>query len=69
MGFTTYQNTANRHVTIHRDGCTQIKKHGGKHHYRQGGYRHHKTYADAITYAESTNIEPVKSCYYCKPVQ
>jgi hypothetical protein len=31
MGFTTYKNVANPHVTIHRDGCNQIKKHGGQH--------------------------------------
>ncbi len=38
MGFTTYKNVANPHVTIHRDGCNQIKKRGGLHKYGQGTY-------------------------------
>ena len=66
MGFTTYKNIANPHVTIHRDGCNQIKKHGGQHQYSQGNYEHHETYADAKAYAESTGL-PMKDCSYCKP--
>lgn len=65
-GFTTYQNIANPHVTIHRDGCNQIKKHGGNHKYDQGSYEHHEIYADAKAYAESTGLR-VKNCSFCKP--
>jgi len=66
MGFTTYKNTANPHVTIHRDGCKQIKKHGGQHQYGQGSYGHHETYVDAKAYAESTGL-PMIDCSFCKP--
>jgi len=64
--FTTYKNIANPHVTIHRDGCNQIKKHGGQHQYGQGSYEHHATYVDAKAYAESTGL-PIKDCFFCKP--
>jgi len=66
-GFTTYENIANPHVTIHCDGCNQIKKHGGQHRYRQGSYENHETYTDARTYAESTGL-PTKDCSFCKPL-
>ena len=66
MGFTTYKNVANPHVTIHRDGCNQIKKHGGQHKYGQGSYEYHETYADAKKFAESTHL-PVRDCFFCKP--
>lgn len=65
MGFTTYKNIANPHVTIHRNGCNQIKKHGGQHQYGQGSYEHHETYEDAKAYAESTGL-PMKNCHFCK---
>ncbi len=66
MGFTTYKNIANPHVTIHCDGCNQIKKHGGQHQYGQGSYEHHETYAAAKAFAESTRL-PVRDCFFCKP--
>ena len=66
MRFITYKNVANPHVTIHRDGCNQIKKHGGQHKYGQGSYEHHETYAAAKTFAESTHL-PVRDCFFCKP--
>lgn len=66
MGFTTYENVANPHVTIHRDGCNQIRKRGGEHKYGQGGYRHHESYMDARNYAEGTRL-PVKDCSFCAP--
>jgi hypothetical protein len=66
-GFTTYKNIANPHVTIHCDGCNQIKKHGGRHRYGQGSYEHHETYADARAYAESTGL-PIQDCSFCKPL-
>lgn len=66
MGFTTYKNVANPHVTIHRDGCNQIKKHGGHHKYGQGSYENHSTYADARRFAEMTNL-PIQDCSFCDP--
>lgn len=66
IGFTTYKNIANPHVTIHRDGCNQIKKHGGQHQYDQGSYEHHETYVDAKAYAESTGLLMINSSF-CKP--
>ena len=66
MGFTTYENVANRHVTIHADGCSQIKKHGGDDKHGYGSYKHHETFEDALTYAKSTDL-PVKACSFCKP--
>jgi hypothetical protein len=66
MRFVTYENIVNRHVTIHRYGCNQIKKHGGQHKYRQGKYKYHNTYEDAKKYAVSTGL-PIKDCSFCKP--
>ena len=31
MAFVTYENRRNPHVTIHLEGCTQIRKRGGEH--------------------------------------
>jgi len=36
MSYVTYENRNNPHVTIHRDGCSQIAKRGGEHQYGQG---------------------------------
>jgi hypothetical protein len=66
MGYTTYENVANPHVTIHSDGCGQIKKRGGEHKYRQGSYRHHDSYREAEAYARTTGL-PIKNCSFCKP--
>ena len=66
MGYTTYENRANPHVTIHTDGCHQIKKHGGHHKYGNGDYHHHESFEMANAYAFSTQL-PVKNCSFCKP--
>ena len=66
MVFTTYENHANRHITIHREGCNQIRKHGGKHAYNQGRYVNHATYEAADKYARSTGL-PIHNCAFCKP--
>lgn len=69
MGFTTYENTHNPHVTIHRDGCSEIEKRGGVHKYGQGEYRRHNTYADAFNYANN-RAKPgweIIQCSHCKP--
>lgn len=64
--FGTYQNTHNPHVTIHREGCNQLRKHGGDHKYNQGEYKNHETMLDAISYANTTGL-PVNDCSFCKP--
>ena len=66
MGFTTYENRFNRHITIHRDGCWQIKKRGGQHKYDQGEYKSHVSYDIAHKYALRTGF-PVWICSTCKP--
>ena len=66
MRYVTYENRPNPHVTIHCEGCSQIKKHGGVHKYKQGRYVYHKTYEEALEYAKSTGL-PVKHCSFCKP--
>jgi len=66
MGYTTYENTHNPHVTIHNDDCRQIKKRGGVHRYNQGKYTEHQTYDAAAGYAKGTRL-PVKNCSFCRP--
>lgn len=66
MEFTTYENTANPHVTIHRDGCGQIRKNGGVHRYRNGKYEQHETYEAAKTYVLRTQL-PLRMCSFCNP--
>ena len=68
MGYTTYENTANPHVTIHKDGCNQIRKHGGRHKYGNGQYVHHEEFESASRYAVETQL-PIKNCSFCKPTQ
>lgn len=67
MGFTTYNSIAKPHVTIYRNGHSQIKKRGGQHKYGQGSYEHHETHGDAKAYAESTGL-PIKNFHFCKPL-
>lgn len=67
MAFTTYENNRNPHVTIHKDDCSQIRKHGGEHKYDQGRYRNHANYEQAHEYALQTKL-PLKDCSFCKPV-
>lgn len=61
--FVTYENRANPHVTIHRDGCGQIRKRGGVHKYGQGEYKNHGTLSLAIAYANTTGL-PVIDCLF-----
>ena len=66
MAFTTYENRSNPHVTIHRDNCNQIAKHGGVHTSGRGEYKEHVTYKKAKEYAKSTGL-PVWECSFCNP--
>ena len=64
MLFTTYENRANPHITIHKSLCNQIRKNGGKHKYRQGEYHQFQTYTEAKDYALKTKL-PMKDCFFC----
>ena len=64
--FVTYENRANPHVTIHRDSCGHLRKHGGEHKYNQGGYKNHRTLSEAIAYSKTTGL-PANECSACKP--
>ena len=64
--FVTYENYRDPHVTIHRAGCSQIRKRGGQHKYGQGAYKEHFTFEQAEQYANSTNLKIVR-CSYCDP--
>ena len=66
MSYITYENYRNPHVTVHCNGCNQIRKNGGFHKYGQGKYENHAKYEDAILYAKSTNL-PLIICSFCKP--
>ena len=65
ISYETYENTSNRHVTIHKADCSQLRKRGGVHRHGQGGYKGHPTFAEAKTYAESTGL-PIEPCGYCQ---
>lgn len=66
LDFETYENRANRHVTIHKVGCSQLRKRGGVHRHGQGKYRAHATLADAENYASTTGL-PLRFCKFCAP--
>jgi hypothetical protein len=64
--YETYENRNNPHVTIHRVGCSQLRKRGGVHRHGQGMYRAHRTLVDAERYAAGTGLR-VGHCKYCAP--
>lgn len=66
--FETYANKNNPHVTIHKVGCSQLRKRGGIHRHGQGEYKSHTTFAEAQSYAGNTGL-PVKLCSYCNPTR
>ena len=66
MAFVTYENRRNPHVTIHVEGCSQIRKRGGEHAHGQGEYHNYATFSDAQRYAQQTEL-PVIECSFCKP--
>lgn len=55
-------------MTIHKDGCSQIKKRGGIHKYEQGEYRSHDSYQQAYAFAGKANL-PIKNCQFCNPIE
>ncbi|MBU0936261.1 MAG: hypothetical protein KKI09_02920 [Spirochaetes bacterium] len=63
MVFTTYENKNNPHITIHKEGCSQIKKNGGT---GIGEYKHHESLVHAREYAKKTGMKIIE-CSYCKP--
>ena len=56
MKYETYENRFDRHVMIHRDSCSQLRKHGGEHRYGQGEHRKFTSFVDARVYAETTGL-------------
>ncbi len=66
ISYETYENRNNPHVTIHRVGCSQLRKRGGVHRYGQGSYKGHATLTEAHTYARTTGL-PIKYCKFCTP--
>jgi len=64
--FETYTNWHNPHVTIHRDGCDQIRKRGGEHKHNQGEYQNHTTLG-AGDYRGGPSGLAVINCSFCKP--
>ncbi len=66
MAFTTYENRAKPHVSIHRDTCSQLRKHGGIHKDGQEHYKEYSTYKEAKTYAVGTKL-PLLNCSFCNP--
>jgi hypothetical protein len=66
MAFVTYENRRNPHVTIHVEGCSQIRKRGGEHAHGQGEYHEHVTFSEAQLYARQTGL-PVIECSFCNP--
>ena len=63
MGFITYENRNNPHITIHIDGCNQLRKNGGE---GRGEYYNHNTLEEARNYATTTGL-PIKECSFCNP--
>ncbi len=66
VSYVTYENRNNPHVTVHVEGCGQIRKRGGSHKYGQGKYEDHDTLSEARTYATSTGLS-VADCSFCRP--
>ncbi len=66
MAFMTYENWPNRYVSIHRDDCTQLRKHGGVSRSGKRDYVRHETFAEASAHAVKTGL-PIKICSFCDP--
>ena len=65
-GFRDYENRANPHVTIRKDGCKQLRKRGGVQRHGRGEYKAHATLAEAELYANTTGL-PIRFCKFCAP--
>jgi hypothetical protein len=61
MGYITYENKNNPHITIHIDFCNQIRKNGGE---GLGEYKEHKTLEAARNYSQTTGL-PIRECKFC----
>jgi hypothetical protein len=65
MAFVTYENRRNPHVTIHAEGCSQIRKRGGEHAHGQGEYHDHSSLPVARLNAEQTGLRVIE-CSFCR---
>ncbi len=61
MGYTTYENRHNPHITIHISTCQQLRKNGGE---GIGEYKEHETLEDARNYSQATGL-PIRECAFC----
>lgn len=64
--YETYENRNNPHITIHKKGCSQLRKRGGIHNYGQGKYCKFISLEEARAYAKTTGF-PIKECSFCNP--
>lgn len=60
MNYVTYENYRNRHVIIHKIGCSEPHKRGGV-----DGYNEFESFSEVEKYAISTNL-PLRYCEKCK---
>ena len=66
MGYETYKNHHNPHITIHKDTCRQLRKNGGEHKYEKDNYKRFASFEEALAYAETIPLK-TRECYFCKP--
>ena len=63
MKYITYENRHNPHITIHKDSCNQIAKHGGQ---GIGKYHEHDSLIEAHKYSKKTGLTVIE-CSFCNP--
>lgn len=64
--FETFEPESKAYISIHREDCSQLRKHGGIPASGRKLYQRHRTYQEARQYAESKEI-PIKVCSRCSP--
>ena len=65
--FITYENKTRKRARIHLIKCSQVKKNGGTHKYRQGKWVNHDAYPAAKGYIMQLGFNDIGDCPYCKP--
>lgn len=59
--YVIYENHVNKHIGIHKNGCSQIEKNGGN---GIGKYIGFSNFEDAYEYAKNSSL-PIKDCSFC----
>ena len=67
MKYYVYENDAMNKAIIHKQGCSFIKQHGGKHLYNQGRWTEYNDLKKAISYVRSLNKKTKRGCKFCLP--